>query len=260
MIFESHAHYDNPQFYKDREALFKEFPENNIQYVINVGADMRSSRLSIELAKRYPFLFATVGVHPHDVGDMKEEDLERLIHLAAYEKVVAIGEIGLDYYYDHAPRSIQKLWFREQLKLANELALPVVIHSREASQDTYDILMEAKLHDEHNLDRPKGVIHCYSGHAEMALDYVKEGFMIGIGGVITFKNGKKLREVVEAIPLESIVVETDAPYLAPEPYRGKRNDSRYLKYIIEEIGKIKGRSPEDVEDITYQNGKRLFFD
>ncbi len=260
MIFESHAHYDDPQFYKDREAMFKEFPKQNIQYVINIGADMRSSRLSIELAKRYPFLYATVGVHPHDVGEMKEEDLERLIHLATYEKVVAIGEIGLDYYYDSAPKSVQKLWFREQLKLANELDLPVVIHSREASQDTFDLLMEADLKSTRNPKRPKGVIHCYSGHAQMAMDYIKAGYMIGVGGVITFKNGKKLREVVEAIPMESIVVETDAPYLAPEPYRGKRNDSRYLKYIIEEIGKIKGISPEDVEDITYQNGKRLFFD
>lgn len=260
MIFESHAHYNDSQFNKDREALFKEFQKQNIQYVINIGADMHSSRLSIELAKKYSFLFATVGVHPHDVGKMKEEDLERLIHLAAYEKVVAIGEIGLDYYYDNAQRSVQKLWFREQLKIAKELALPVVIHSREASQDTFDILMEANLFSEDEVERPKGVIHCYSGHAEMAVDYVNEGFMIGIGGVITFKNGKKLKEVVKKIPIESILVETDAPYLAPEPYRGKRNDSRYLKYIIEEIGKIKGISPKDVEDITYQNGKRLFFD
>jgi len=253
MIFESHAHYDSEQFHKDREALFKEFPENDIQYVINVGSDMRSSRISIELAKRYPFIYAAVGVHPHDVSDMKEEDLEYLLHFSAYEKVVAIGEIGLDYHYDYSPRSIQKLWFREQLKLAKELELPVIIHSREASRDTFDIIMEAELCD------CTGVIHCYSGSAEMALEYVKKGFYIGVGGVITFKNAKKLIETVEAIPLDKILIETDAPYLAPVPHRGKRNDSRYLPEVIKAIAKIKGVTPEEVEEVTYNNGKKLFF-
>lgn len=253
MIFESHAHYDNEQFHKDREALFKAFPESNIQYVINVGSDMRSSRISIELAKRYPFIYAAVGVHPHEVADMKEEYLEHLLHFAAYEKVVAIGEIGLDYHYDYAPRSIQRLWFREQLKLAKELELPVIIHSREASQDTFDIMMEAKLGDS------SGVIHCYSGSAEMALEYVKKGFYIGVGGVVTFKNAKRLIETVEAIPLDKILIETDAPYLAPVPHRGKRNDSRYLQEVINAIAKIKGVTPQEVEEVTYNNGKKLFF-
>lgn len=253
MIFESHAHYDNEQFHKDREALFKEFPEHDIQYVINIGSDMRSSRISIELAKRYAFIYAAVGVHPHDVSDMKEEDLESLLHFAAYNKVVAIGEIGLDYHYDYSPRSVQKLWFREQLKLAKELELPVIIHSREASKDTFDLVMEAELGER------AGVIHCYSGSPEMALEYVKKGYYIGVGGVITFKNAKKLVETVEAIPLDKILIETDAPYLAPVPHRGKRNDSRYLSEVIKAIAEIKGVTEEEVEEVTYNNGKRLFF-
>jgi TatD DNase family protein len=253
MIFESHAHYDHEEFNKDRESLFKRFRENNIGYVMNIGSDMRSSRVSIELAKKYPFIYAAVGVHPHEVRDMKEDDLEILIHYAAYEKVVAIGEIGLDYHYDYSPRSIQKLWFREQLRLAKELELPVIIHSREASQDTFDLIMEAELGEQ------KGVIHCYSGSAEMALEYVKQGFYIGVGGVLTFKNARRLIETVEAIPLDKILLETDAPYLAPVPKRGQRNDSTFLVYVIEEIAKIKGISTKEVEDITFENGKRLFF-
>lgn len=253
MIFESHAHYDHEQFHKDREALFKEFPQNNIDVVINIGSDMNSSRVSIELAKKYPFIYASVGVHPHDVTDMKDEDLETLLHFAAYDKVVAIGEIGLDYHYEYSPRSVQKLWFREQLKLAKELELPVIVHSREASKETFDLIMEA------DLGKPKGVIHCYSGSAEMALEYVKHGFYIGVGGVVTFKNARRLIETVEAIPLESILIETDAPYLAPIPKRGERNDSRYLTYVINAIAKIKGVSEKEVEEITYQNGMRLFF-
>ncbi len=257
MIFESHAHYDDNQFHKDREALFKQFPENDIQYVINVGADMRSSRISIELAKRYPFIYASVGVHPHEVKDMKDEDLEHLLHLSAYNKVVAIGEIGLDYHYEFSPRTVQKLWFREQLKLAKDLGFPVIVHSREASQDTFDLLMEAKLDEV--IDGPCGVIHCYGGSPEMAVEYVKNGYMIGVGGVVTFENARKLKDTVAAIPMESILIETDAPYLAPVPYRGKRNDSRYLPHVIDAIAEIKGLTSQEVEKATYMNGKRLFF-
>lgn len=252
MIFESHAHYDDECFNIDREALFKKFQEIGIECVVNIAANMNSSRKSIELAKKYPYIYTTIGVHPHDVKSLKEDDLEKLLLMSSYEKVVAIGEIGLDYYYDHAPRNIQKLWFREQLSLAKELELPVVIHSREASQDTFDIMME--------MNPPKkGVIHCYSGSKEMALAYCKAGYYIGVGGVVTFKNAKKLVEVVEAVPMEHILIETDAPYLTPAPHRGKRNDSSYLPYIIEKIAEIKGITPKEVEDITYENGKRLFF-
>lgn len=253
MIFDSHAHYDHEQFRSDREALFKKLPEEGIQYIINVASDMRSSRMSIELAKRYPFIYASVGVHPHDVKDMKEEHLEHLIHLTAYDKVVAIGEIGLDYHYEYSPKTVQKLWFREQLKIAKEIELPVIIHSREASQETFDLIMEAELGE------AKGVIHCYGGSADMAVEYTKAGFYIGVGGVVTFDNARRLKESVEAVDLSKILIETDAPYLAPVPHRGKRNDSRLLKHVITAIADIKGVSPELVEQTTYDNAKRLFF-
>jgi len=253
MIFESHAHYDHEQFHKDREAVFKELINNNIQYIVNIGSDMESSRKTIELAKKYAYIYAAVGVHPHEVTDMKEEDLEYLLLYAAYDKVVAIGEIGLDYHYDYSPRSIQRLWFREQLKIAKDLELPVIVHSREATKDTFDIIMEA------DLGERKGVIHCYSGSAEVALDYVKQGFYIGVGGVITFKNARKLVETVKAIPLDKILIETDAPYLSPMPHRGERNDSRYLPLVIKEIAKIKGLTEEEVEEATFRNGIKFFF-
>jgi len=253
MIFDTHAHYDHEQFHVDREAIFKKLPEEGIQYVINVASNMRSSRSSIELAKRYPFIYASVGVHPHDVKEMKEENLEHLIHLAAFDRVVAIGEIGLDYHYEYSPRTVQKLWFREQLLLAKDIDLPVIIHSREASQETFDLIMEAELGE------AKGVIHCYGGSAEMAVEYTKAGFYIGVGGVITFDNARRLRESVEAIELDKILLETDAPYLAPMPHRGKRNDSRLLVHVIDEIAKIKGVSASEVEQVTYENAKRLFF-
>ncbi len=253
MIFESHAHYDDPKFNHDREALFKKMTQAGIDHIVNIGADMNSSRVSIELAKKYPFIYAAVGVHPHDVQEMKEEHLETLIHFAAYEKVVAIGEIGLDYYYDNSPREIQKLWFREQLKVAKELGLPVVIHSRDAASDTYEIIKDAELGQE------KGVIHCYSGSVEMARKYVEDGFYLGIGGVLTFKKSKTIKEVVEDISLDHLLVETDAPYLAPEPHRGKRNDSTYLVHVIQKIAEIKGITPEEVESVTHANAMRLFF-
>ena len=255
MIFESHAHYDDSRFSEDREAVLKTFQEAGIGCVINVSADMNSSRKTIELAKKYPFLYGAVGVHPHDVKEMKEEHLETLMHFCAYEKIVAFGEIGLDYHYEFSPKTVQKLWFREQLHLAKELELPVVIHSREAAKETFDILKEVQL----GRGDQKGVIHCYSGSLEMAQDYISEGYYIGVGGVVTFSNAKKLQDVVKGIPLERLLIETDAPYLAPIPFRGQRNDSRMLPYIIQTIADIKGISPEEVEEITWQNGQKLFF-
>ncbi len=252
MIFESHAHYDDERFDGDREELLKVLPDSNIGIVVNAGASIATSLKAIQLAEEYPYIYAAAGVHPHDVGGMKEKDLETLIALAANRKTVAIGEIGLDYYYDNVPPEIQKLWFREQLNVAGELAMPVIIHSREASKDTYDILYEANAH------KNGGVIHCYSGSAETAKRYVKLGYYLGIGGVVTFKNARKLVETVKEIPLEHLLVETDCPYLAPIPHRGKRNDSRYLKHIIEAIAEIKGVSPQLVEQITWDNGMKLF--
>lgn len=252
MIFESHAHYDDPRFDEDRDQLLSQLVSQGITKVINVAANMESSLKSIELARKYDFIYASVGVHPHDVKFMVEDDLETLIGLAAYEKVVAIGEIGLDYYYDNSPREIQRLWFREQLILANQLGLPVIIHSRDAAQETFDILMEEKAHE------VGGVIHCFSGSKEMAMKYVELGYSIGIGGVITYSNAKNLVEVVKAIPLESILIETDCPYLSPIPMRGKRNDSTNLQYIVDTIANHRGISSEEVMEKTYDNAVKLF--
>ncbi len=252
MIFESHAHYDDDRFAKDREAILKKVRGAGVGCIINAASSMNSSRLSLELAKTHEIIYTSVGVHPHDVQEMKENDLEILLAMTAFDKVVAIGEIGLDYYYDNVPPEIQKLWFRHQIKLAVDLDLPMIIHSREASKDTYDILHENNAH------KVGGVIHCFSGSVETAKMYVKLGYYIGIGGVITFKNSKKLVEVVKEIPLDKLLVETDSPYLSPIPHRGKRNDSSYLPHIIEEIAKIKNVSSKEVEEATWNNGCKLF--
>lgn len=252
MIFESHAHYDEEQFGPDREAVLKKVRNAGVGCIINVAASMNSSRISLEMAKTHEIVYAAVGVHPHEVQSMKESDLEILLAMTAFDKVVAIGEIGLDYYYDTAPREIQKLWFREQIKLAVDLDLPVIIHSREAAQDTFDLLKEGDAH------KVGGVIHCFSGSVEMARRYVDLGYYIGVGGMVTFKNAKKIVEVVAHTPLEHLLVETDSPYLAPVPYRGKRNDSSYLPEIIAKIAAIKGVTPQEVERATWENGQRLF--
>ena len=252
MIFESHAHFDDEQFAQDREAVIKKVRAAGVGLIINAASSMNSSRISLELAKSHEIIYSSVGVHPHDVQEMKESDLELLLAMTAFPKVVAIGEVGLDYYYDNVPAEIQKLWFRQQIKLAVDLDMPLIIHSREASKDTFDILHE------NNAQSVGGVIHCFSGSVQTAKKYTELGYYIGIGGVITFKNAKKLKEVVKAIPLDHLLVETDAPYLSPEPYRGKRNDSSYIPHIIEEIAKIKGISAKEVEDATWKNGKMLF--
>lgn len=252
MIFESHAHYDDESFNKDREAVLKKVKNAGVGCVINAASSMKSSRVSLELAKRNKMIFTSVGVHPNDVQGMKESDLEVLLAMTAYEKVVAIGEIGLDYHYDQVPIEVQKLWFRQQVKLAVDLDLPMIIHSREASQDTFDILYENKGH------QVGGVIHCFSGSVETAKRYIDLGYYIGVGGVVTFKNAKKLVEVVEQIPMDRIVVETDCPYMAPTPHRGKRNDSSYLPHIIEKIAEIKNLTAKEVEYASWDNGKKLF--
>ncbi len=245
MIFESHAHYDDKRYKNDREKVLRNCYENDITKIVNIGADMKSSLKSVELSKEFDFVYATVGVHPHDVKNMTEDDLKTLKKLANEEKVVAIGEIGLDYYYEYSDRESQKKWFIEQLKLAIELNMPVVIHSRDADQECFDIMKEYK--------PKKAVIHCFSGSKELALEYVKLGYYIGIGGVITFKNAKKLVEVVKAIPLEKILLETDAPYLTPEPHRGERNISNYLKYVAEKVANLKEISVKNVEDTTFSS-------
>lgn len=251
MYFESHAHLDDKRFREDREELLGLLPSCSIDYVVNVGCDVKSSKQSIRLAERYDYIFASVGIHPHELYDMSSQTIEELRRLSQHKKVVAIGEIGLDYYYDTHPRELQQFWFRQQLRLAESVNKPVIIHSRDASQETFDIMSASNVR--------KGVIHCYSGSAPMAVEYTKMGFYIGIGGVVTFPNAKKMVEVVDAIPLEKILIETDSPYLAPAPNRGKRNDPRNLEYIVTKIAEIKNISPENVANITSKNAQNLFF-
>lgn len=252
MYFESHAHYNDKRFDKDRELLLGTLlPEAGIEYIINASDTMNSVDAGLSLAEKYPYVYVAVGVHPHEVKNMTDKDLETLRSRSTHEKAVAIGEIGLDFYYDNSPRDLQRKWFKKQLQLAKEVNLPVVIHSRDAAQECYDIIAESGVR--------KGVIHCYSGSAQMALDYVNMGFYIGIGGVITFDNSRKLIETAEAVPLNKILIETDCPYLSPAPNRGKRNDSRNLQYVVEKLGKVKNISVSRVLDVTKQNGKQLFF-
>ncbi|HIW25325.1 MAG TPA: TatD family hydrolase [Firmicutes bacterium] len=250
MYFESHAHYDDERFDDDRDELLASFPAEGIETVVNSSSDIASSRASIALAEKYPFFYASVGVHPHEVSKMREEDIDTLRELSKHPKVVAIGEIGLDFYYDLSPRDDQRYWFKRQLALAEELDMPVIIHSRDASQECFDIISASNVR--------KGVIHCYSGSAPMAQDYADMGFYIGIGGSLTFKNNKKTVEVVEKLPLEKILIETDSPYLAPVPYRGRRNDSRLLKYVVEKISEIKNVPEIDICNITKNNAIELF--
>ena len=251
MYFESHAHYDDKQFDDDREAVIEGLIESGIDHVINVGCDMNSSKMSIEMAKKHEFMYCAVGVHPHGVSDMSESDIIQLKEYSKEEKVVAVGEIGLDYYYDYAPREKQRYWFERQMELSLEVDLPVIIHSREATEETFEIVKKSGVR--------KGVVHCYLGSLETARAYAELGFSIGIGGVVTYKNAKNLLNVVEHMPISRILIETDAPYLSPEPKRGKRNNSKYLKYVTEKIALIKEMTPKEVAEATSENAKLLFF-
>lgn len=251
MIFDSHAHYDSSKFNEDREELLSSMQENGIGTIVNCGASLKSVTAVVELAEKYPFIYAAVGLHPDEVGDLNEERFAFLREQCKKEKVVAVGEIGLDYYWDNESHETQKEWFVRQLKLARELDLPVIIHSRDAAEDTLKIMKEYG-------QGLRGVIHCFSYSKELAEEYVKMGFYIGIGGVVTFKNGKKLKEIAAAIPLDRILLETDCPYLAPEPHRGKRNSSLYIPYIAEEIANLKGITYDEVVAQTEENAVRLF--
>ena len=251
MIFESHAHYDSQQFDEDRDELLKSMPENGVGTIINSGANWDSVTEVVELAQKYPYVYAAVGMHPDEVGDLNEERFAYLKSQCQKDKVVAVGEIGLDYYWDNESHDVQKKWFIKQLDLARELDLPVIIHSRDAAADTLEIMKE-------HGQGLRGVIHCFSYSIELAREYVKMGYHIGIGGVVTFKNGRKLKEIAAEIPLERILLETDCPYLAPVPFRGKRNDSHYISYVAQEIAELKGISYEEVVAQTEKNGKELF--
>lgn len=249
MIFESHAHYDDAQFNKDRDEVINKLKDDDVKYVMNIGSDMESSRETLALCKKYDFIFGSVGYHPYDINNMKDDDLLELEKLAKEDKIVAFGEIGLDYSYPNINKELQIKRFDQQLKLAKKLDLPLVIHSRDATQKVYDMI-KANGHY-------KGVIHCFSGSTEMAKLYVELGFKIGIGGVVTFKNSN-LPEVVQAIGIENIVVETDAPYLTPVPNRGKRNDSTQLKHICNKLAEILELDVEIVKKETFLNTLKAF--
>ena len=252
MIFETHAHYDDEAFDEDRDILLSAMQENGIEYIVNVGANLKSTAASIALAQKYSFIYAAAGVHPSDTGELDEEGFFWLKKQCLLEKVVAVGEIGLDYYWDSVAREVQKFWFERQLNLAREVKKPVIIHSRDAAKDTFDIMRDK------NAEEIGGVVHCYSYSPEMALDYVKMGFYIGIGGVVTFQNGKKMKEVVEAVPMERILLETDSPYLSPEPNRGRRNTSLNLPYVAQKIADIKDISYDEVVAVTTENAKKMY--
>ena len=252
MIFDSHAHYDDKQFNEDRETLLGSLKDAGIERVVNISNGWDDMLRMLDMIEKYPFMYGTAGIHPCKVSDLNEERMEQLRGYCSLPKIVAVGEIGLDYYWMTDPKEIQKEWFVRQLRLAKEVGLPVVIHSRDASQDTFDIMKK-----EH-AGSTGGVIHCYSGSYEMAKEYVKLGYYLGIGGVVTFKNSKTLKRVAAEIPLEHIVVETDCPYLAPMPHRGTRNSSLYLPLVIREIASLRGISTEEVERATYENACRLY--
>jgi len=250
-LIDSHAHYEHGRFKQDRDVLLKSMPDKGVELIINSGCDLPSSHDSIKLAEAYPHVYATVGVHPHETKTLNHRNIDTIKELCMHPKVVALGEIGLDFHYDFSPRTIQRFWFKRQLEFAQEIGKPVVIHSRSANDEVFDTIERSPVRT--------GVIHSFSGDAELALEYVKLGFYIGIGGVVTFDKSGQLQEVVAKIPLERILLETDAPYLTPAPFRGKRNESHYLFYVAEAIAKIKGLDQQTVCHQTTKNVKDLFF-
>ena len=250
-LFDTHAHYDSGAFNADRLEVLASMPEKGVELILNPGCDLESSRTAVELSERFPFVYAAVGVHPSDCGGWEDGWLDGLRELAGSPKVRAIGEIGLDYYWkDNPPRAFQQMVFHRQLELAEELSLPVIVHDREAHQDCLSIVREHP--------RVTGVYHCYSGSLEDAKVLVKLGWMISFTGVITYKNARKAQEVIDWLPMDRIMIETDSPYLTPEPFRGRRNDSGHVHLVAETIARVKGLDPEEAARITLENGKRFF--
>ncbi|MBQ2061526.1 MAG: TatD family hydrolase [Oscillospiraceae bacterium] len=251
MLFDTHAHYDDEAFDADRRELLAAMPEKNVGLIVNPGCTVESSRTAAALAAQFPHVYAAVGIHPENCGDFEPEHMNAIRALAKTDKVVAVGEIGLDYYWpENPPRELQQQVLRAHMALAEELDLPVIIHDREAHADCLAIVKE--------YPAVTGVFHCFSGSAEMARALVKMGWMLSFNGAITFKNARKAPEVIAQIPMERIMIETDAPYLTPTPFRGRRNDSTYVGLVAEKIAGIKGMDPAEVERITWENGKRFF--
>ncbi len=253
MIFESHAHYDSSEFDTDREELLGSLQEAGIETVVNVGSTVESLDGTVELMERYPFIYGALGIHPHDAEKINEELLEKIRRLLHHPKAVALGEVGLDYHWGKESQDLQRKWFRAQMELAREEKKPFIIHSRDAAEDTLQIMKELRAGEMYG-----GIIHCFSYSVEVAREYLNMGLLLGIGGVLTFSNAKKLKEVAAYAPLEQIVLETDCPYLAPVPNRGKRNSSLNLPYIAKELANLKGISYDQVIDVTEANGKKLF--
>ena len=252
MIFDTHAHYDDEAFDEDRDELISSMAAQGIAKIVNIGSSFEANQKTLKLAQEYDFIKAAFGIHPEFADQLNEENFKRIEELCRLDVCVAVGEIGLDCYWPEPDVSIQKPWFERQMGLARHIGKPMVVHSRDAAQETYEMMKAAGAGD------IGGVVHCFSYSKEMARLFVDMGFYIGVGGVITFKNGKKLKEVVEYIPLEHIVLETDCPYLAPVPFRGKRNSSLLLPHVVEAISEIKGISREEVEHITWDNAHKLY--
>lgn len=252
MIIDTHAHYDDAAFKADRDPILRGLKDRGVEKLVNAAASMNGCRRTLKLTAQYDFIYGMLGVHPDDVEELTEADMDFIRENASNPKITAIGEIGLDYHWDVAPREVQKKWFLRQIEIAKEVKLPICVHSRDAAADTLAVLKEGKAWE------TGGVIHCYSYSAQLAEEYLSMGFYFGIGGVVTFKNGRKCKEVVEMLPLDKILLETDAPYLAPEPFRGKRNESPYLSYVAKEIAGIKGISEEEVIARTRANAYRLY--
>lgn len=254
MIFDTHAHYDDEAFDADRDVLLESMESNGIGTIVNVCASIDGLEKTIELMEKYPFVYGAIGVHPDDADQMTQETLDKIRTLLQHEKAVAVGEIGLDYYWhkEKEEHLIQQNMFRAQMEIAREEKLPFMIHSREAAEDTLNIVREYMKGGMYG-----GIIHCFSYSKEIAREYLNMGLSLGIGGVVTFQNARKLREVVEYAPMEQIVLETDSPYLAPVPFRGKRNSSRNLPYVVNRIAELKGITPEEVIEITEKNARKL---
>lgn len=252
MLFDTHAHFNDAQFDKDRIEAIGRAKKNGVEYILTVSSDIASSVENVSLAQNHDIFYAAIGVHPHNVIDLNNNIISALTDFSSYSKVVAIGEIGLDYFYDNSPREAQKIWFSKQISLARNVKLPIIVHDRDAHEDTMNILKSEKAGE------VGGVLHCYTGSVEMARELLNMGFMISFAGPVTFKNANRLLEVAKYVPDDMLLIETDCPYLAPEPYRGKRNESAYVKMTAEKIAKIRGKSFDYIAEKTTSNAKRLF--
>jgi TatD DNase family protein len=252
MLFDTHAHLNDEQYNEDLQEVIERAQNEGVSHMVVVGFDRTTIQRAMELADKYDFIYACVGWHPVDAIDMTDEDLQWIEELTAHPKVVALGEMGLDYHWDKSPKDIQKQVFRKQIKLAKKVKLPIVIHNREATADIIDILKEEAA------EEVGGIMHCFSGSPEVAKECVKMNFYISLGGPVTFKNAKKPKEVAAEIPLDKLLIETDCPYLAPHPYRGKRNEPSYVKLVAEQIAEIKGITFDEVAEVTSQNAKKIF--